>query len=116
LGLRVPGWWYLTDLRAPGWHVAGASLPGLPCVVLGHNERLAWGFTDGTVASLSAFAAPRKLDPSGWQTEFFAVRFERNRVERKYYRTPRYFGVTTSGGKFVLVDWPLYTAPVSPAQ
>ena len=116
LSLHIPGWWYLVDLRAPSLHVAGASLPGLPCVVLGHNDHLAWGLTDGTVTSLSAFQPPARLDPAAWHDEAFSVRFARSSVVKQYYKTPRYFGVTTSGGKFVLIDWSLYGSSVSPAQ
>ncbi|MGA9275043.1 MAG: penicillin acylase family protein, partial [Candidatus Cybelea sp.] len=115
LALQIPGVWYLIDLRAPGFHVAGATLPGCPAVVLGHNESLAWGATDGTVTSLSVFGPPRQLDPSAWQTERFSVRFHRAE-SRRYYRTAREFGVTTTHGKFVLVKWSAYTNPVSPLE
>jgi penicillin amidase len=45
LGLSVPNIWYMADLKAPGLHVAGVTLPGLPLVIAGHNEHVAWGFT-----------------------------------------------------------------------
>ncbi|HEY1766956.1 MAG TPA: penicillin acylase family protein [Terracidiphilus sp.] len=45
LGLSVPSIWYMADLRAPGFHCAGVTLPGFPFVIAGHNEHLAWGFT-----------------------------------------------------------------------
>lgn len=45
LGLTEPNIWYIADLRAPGFHAAGVTLPGLPFVVAGHNEHVAWGFT-----------------------------------------------------------------------
>ncbi len=45
LTLRVPDTWYMADLRAPGFHAAGVTLPGLPFVVAGHNEHVAWGYT-----------------------------------------------------------------------
>jgi len=45
LTLRVPDTWYMADLHAPGFHTAGVTLPGLPMVVAGHNEHVAWGFT-----------------------------------------------------------------------
>jgi penicillin amidase len=45
LTLRVPDTWYMADLRAPGFHAVGVSLPGLPFIVAGHNEHVAWGFT-----------------------------------------------------------------------
>jgi penicillin G amidase len=46
LGLSAPSLWYLAHLSAPGLNVIGATLPGMPSVVLGHNERIAWGFTN----------------------------------------------------------------------
>ena len=45
LGLTVPNIWYMADLRAPGFHAAGVTLPGMPFVIAGHNEHVAWGFT-----------------------------------------------------------------------
>ncbi len=36
---------YLVHLNAPGWNVIGAASPWLPGVVIGHNERVAWGMT-----------------------------------------------------------------------
>ncbi len=45
LGLTVPNIWYMADLRAPGYHAAGVTLSGMPFVVAGHNEHVAWGFT-----------------------------------------------------------------------
>lgn len=46
LGLSAPALWYFAHLSAPGMDVIGATLPGLPAVVLGRNERIAWGFTN----------------------------------------------------------------------
>ena len=45
LNHSVPGVWYEMDLRAPNFHAAGVSLPGVPLVVAGHNEHIAWGYT-----------------------------------------------------------------------
>lgn len=42
---QIPDIWYEVDLKAPGFHAAGLSVPGLPFVVAGHNEHIAWGFT-----------------------------------------------------------------------
>lgn len=46
LGLTAPPVWYFAHLHAPGLDVIGATLPGAPGVVLGRNERIAWGFTN----------------------------------------------------------------------
>ncbi|HET6208552.1 MAG TPA: penicillin acylase family protein [Terracidiphilus sp.] len=45
LQLTEPNIWYMADLRAPGFHAAGVTLPGMPFVIAGHNEHVAWGFT-----------------------------------------------------------------------
>ncbi|MFY8087904.1 MAG: penicillin acylase family protein, partial [Rubrivivax sp.] len=46
LKLSAPALWYFARLKAPGIEVAGASMPGLPMVVLGQNRHIAWGFTN----------------------------------------------------------------------
>jgi penicillin G amidase len=46
LGLRTPSIWYLARLEAPGFFVEGATLPGLPGIVIGRNARIAWGLTN----------------------------------------------------------------------
>ncbi|HVL58878.1 MAG TPA: penicillin acylase family protein [Burkholderiaceae bacterium] len=46
LGLSAPSLWYLAHLSAPGLEVIGGTIPGLPFVVLGRNDRIAWGSTN----------------------------------------------------------------------
>jgi penicillin amidase len=45
LPLGMPCLWYLIHLVSGGYQVTGASLPGLPMVLVGHNARIAWGVT-----------------------------------------------------------------------
>ncbi len=54
LRLTLPSIWYLTCMQAPsrtqaddGYAVWGASIPGSPCIHVGHNRRIAWGVTAG---------------------------------------------------------------------
>jgi penicillin G amidase len=46
LELTLPPIWYQVHLTAPEWNVKGFALPGAPMVVVGHNDRIAWGFTN----------------------------------------------------------------------
>ena len=46
LGLSAPAIWYMAHLEAPGLNVIGASLPGIPGVVLGRTDKFAWSFTN----------------------------------------------------------------------
>jgi penicillin amidase len=53
---RIPGIWHLVEINAPGLHAAGAAIAGVPGVILGHNERLAWGATNADVVSARVFS------------------------------------------------------------
>jgi penicillin amidase len=46
LDFSLPGIWYMTHLEAPGLNVAGVTLPGSPGIIVGHNQHIAWGFTN----------------------------------------------------------------------
>ena len=72
LALRAPSLWYLAVIESPGFHVAGATIPGLPGVVLGHNRRIAWGLTNVGVDDVD-YVIERLSDdlskvqtPTGW--------------------------------------------------
>lgn len=51
LGLAVPAIWYRTQLNYrvgdESYQVSGVSLPGAPAIVVGSNNKIAWGFTNG---------------------------------------------------------------------
>ena len=76
----IPDIWYeahLTKGDGQDFDVAGVTLPGLPFVIVGHNRRIAWGFTNlapdlqdlfveqfdnaGNVATPQGWQAPRKV-------------------------------------------------------
>jgi len=56
LRYTVPGTWHLVHLKAPGLDVSGAALPGVPCVITGHNENIAWGVTNLSADVLDVYA------------------------------------------------------------
>lgn len=66
---RQPATWYEVHLNAPGWHVTGASLPGVPGIVIGHNESIAWGVTNGYLATQDLFI--EHFNPDGANTYQF---------------------------------------------
>jgi penicillin amidase len=85
----VPSVWYMIHLKGPGLNVSGVSLPGLPLVIIGHNERIAWGMTNTgpDVQDLYAEsfnpAAPNKyLHNGAWVNA--EVRDEVIKVRRKH--------------------------------
>ena len=46
LGHQMPNLWYEAHLHSGAFDVAGVTLPGMPYVIVGHNQRIAWGFTN----------------------------------------------------------------------
>ncbi|MGX7112051.1 penicillin acylase family protein [Gemella cuniculi] len=46
LGLSTPSVWYQMSLRTPEHKVSGVIFPGIPGIILGHNENIAWGVTN----------------------------------------------------------------------
>ena len=41
----IPDIWHEEDLQAGSFHVTGVTTPGIPFIIEGHNEHIAWGFT-----------------------------------------------------------------------
>jgi penicillin amidase len=87
LAPSAPSIWYLMHLSAPGLRVAGVTVPGLNGIVIGHNDRIAWGMTnlgpDVQDLYLEKFDPenPRRyLTPAGWKEA--EVRREEIRVRK----------------------------------
>ena len=73
LGHQVPNLWYENHLHAGNFEAAGVSLPGYPYVMVGHNRRIAWGFTNvgPTVQDLYVEKFNEQgqyLTPEGWKS------------------------------------------------
>ncbi len=84
LGLSAPAIWYYAHLQSPAGRAAdgtpiaavdaiGATLPGLPFVVLGRTARAAWGFTNTSpdvqdlyLEQIDARDPTRYRTPDGW--------------------------------------------------
>ncbi len=72
LGIQAPIVWYLARIVTPDGWLKGASLPGSPIVVLGQNDRIAWGFTntgsdvqDLFIETIDPSDSSRYLTPDG---------------------------------------------------
>jgi len=82
LPFGAPGFWYLARLKTPQREIAGGTVAGAPFVVIGHNDRVAWGFTttggdveDLFVEKIDPKDPGRYLTPDG-KSEAFASRDE----------------------------------------
>ena len=62
LEFGAPGFWYLARLSTPQHEIAGGTAAGSPFILVGHNERVAWGFTTTTADVEDLFV--EKVDPT----------------------------------------------------
>ncbi|GAC1344225.1 MAG: penicillin acylase family protein [Acetobacteraceae bacterium] len=84
LAFGMPGIWYLARIDTPGHVLAGATAPGVPFLIIGHNGHLAWTFTTTgadtqdvfieTPLSATTYATPDGPCPFTIRTERIAVR------------------------------------------
>ena len=87
LAAFAPGMLYLTNLRSAGLHVAGATIPGIAGITIGHNEQIAWGITTLGADVQDIYAEKfneahplQYLTPEGWRTA--EVRSEEIKVRK----------------------------------
>ena len=72
---------YIIHLNAPGWNVIGAGEPPFVGVALGHNERLAWGFT--IVGTDQQDVYVEEVNPANSSEVLFNGKWERLNIVRE---------------------------------
>ncbi|HUK59320.1 MAG TPA: penicillin acylase family protein [Stellaceae bacterium] len=77
LDFSAPGVWYLVRIVLPGETLTGVTAPGTPFLLVGHNDRIAWGFTTtgGDVEDLFV-EKPDPADPTRYLTQGGTQPFE----------------------------------------
>jgi penicillin G amidase len=88
MSVATPANFYEMHLHAPGWNVIGATLPGVPGVIIGHNEFIAWGLTntmadyqDGFIEKVDPLNSRRYEYKGEWRD--FEVRREEIKIKGK---------------------------------
>src|SRR5829696_2285489 len=83
----APSIWHMVHLSTPAVRVAGVVMPGLPGVIIGHNDRIAWGFTnvgpdvqDLYIEKFNPENPKQYQTPGGWQDA--VIRSEQIKVRK----------------------------------
>lgn len=87
LGMMAPSIWYAAHTETAGESVIGVTIPGIPAIILGRNDHIAWGFTNTgpdtqdlviervDPADPSRYLTPDGSAPFATRTETLRVRF-----------------------------------------
>ena len=81
LSLRAPGQWFLVRLELPDLTLAGATAPGVPFHIIGHNAHIAWGFTTTHSDTQDLFVERVTADGKRYETPEGPRPFEVRREE-----------------------------------
>ncbi|MQX35724.1 penicillin acylase family protein [Roseospira navarrensis] len=76
LGFQIPIRWYLVRIETPELTLEGATFPGVPFLVIGHNEHLAWGFTTTHSDTVDLYRETPGADPDTYERPDGPVPFE----------------------------------------
>ena len=113
LSLSLPNVWYLSSVRGAQYQAVGASLPGLPGVVLGRTPGVAWGLTNGMADDADLWQ--EELDESGKRYRldgaWVPLRIETQAIPRRG-RSPHLVRVRRTHRGPILTDaFPGYEGP-----
>src|SRR5262249_18506125 len=114
-----PPVWYVAHLRGDGYNVIGASLPGAPGIVVGHNEHIAWGVTLAMTDGQDLFL--EKADPDNshrfaWRDGWYDGRVVQEDIRVRGDGAPAREGATTPRHGPLLngtLDIPTSGAPIA---
>jgi penicillin amidase len=105
LSHQIPNVWYEAHLTSGSYDVAGVTLPGVPYVIAGHNQRIAWGFTNVAPAVADLFVETfnergEYQTPEGWrqpERHSEVIRVRRSMLLNSYRDVPVDITVTRHG-------------------
>jgi penicillin amidase len=107
LQFQVPGLWWAVELATPQFRVAGVAIAGVPGVIVGHNQHIAWGVTNTNAGVQDLYRLPAGAPTESWR-ETILVRGARP-VAFTVPATPQGWPIVAhdAGGRLALV-WTLY--------
>lgn len=93
LSFSLPSIWIEMQLSCPGMNVYGVAIPGTPAVIIGFNERIAWGITNGADDvkdwyKLKVTSDYKKYELDGaWKALDFSIDTIRRKAQEPFYDT-----------------------------
>ncbi|HTX27020.1 MAG TPA: penicillin acylase family protein [Streptosporangiaceae bacterium] len=112
LPLTLPSVWYEAALSAPGLDVAGVTVPGVPAVLIGHNEHIAWSLTDTQNQATLFYEEKTRGDQYYWDGAWRTMQVVHYEIPVRGAATVRltvdltvHGPIMTQAGQTTSVDW-----------
>ncbi|MEF3273417.1 MAG: penicillin acylase family protein [Chloroflexus sp.] len=91
LNVAIPNLWYQVHLEGGDFHVAGATIPATCGVIIGHNQRIAWGVTNARTDNQDLFI--ERFDPTDplryrWRDEWLTAELVQETIHVKGQAEP----------------------------
>jgi penicillin G amidase len=108
----LPSVWFEVSLSAPGYQVAGVSVPGMPGVLLGHNKNIAWSLTDTQNSATFYYAERVRGSQYYWHGQWrpltvvrYAIPVRGGATRQLTVRITGHGPIISQAGQTMAVDW-----------
>jgi penicillin amidase len=115
LSQTLPAIWYQVQADAPDYHFAGVSIPGVPIILIGHNEHISWSLTNVQNQATFYYAEKTDADHPGqyyWKGAWrpfqrieYDIPVKGARTEHLVVNLTVHGPVLTQKGQTLAVDW-----------
>jgi penicillin amidase len=120
----IPNTFFYSHLSTPEWDAFGASFPGVPYFMMGHNRDVSWGLTTGFVDTYDVFverkpptkAKDYSIDVANQATRNFTISESAHGPILESLTNALGFSDTTGenkGESFTALDWAMRDQPTS---
>lgn len=104
LDLRIPNLWYRVQITTPQFNVRGVTIPGVPGLVIGRNQKIAWAFTNSSVDNSDHILIDASSETLIEREESFYL--PDGRVEKEVFQDTRWGPVfSRADGSLSAIHW-----------
>lgn len=110
LSPSLPNTWYLVSMNGPSLKVIGATIPGLPAVIVGHNKSIGWGVTNAAPDVQDVYRMKKHSNIITMQSEKIKVRGMKQAINYRFHDSR--IGPVVSdligneSDNFLVIRWP----------